>query len=66
MERRAILEALELPTVARVLDSYADGPCLFEAVCRSGFEGMVAKRVDDSYCPGRRGRREYLPFGATG
>jgi bifunctional non-homologous end joining protein LigD len=54
VERRAILDALELPRVARVLDSYNDGPCLFEAVCRSGFEGVVAKRQSDPYRPGRR------------
>jgi ATP-dependent DNA ligase len=27
---------------------------LFEAVCRSGLEGVVAKRPDDPYRPGRR------------
>jgi bifunctional non-homologous end joining protein LigD len=56
-ERRTILDALELPTVARVLDSYDDGPCLFEAVCRSGFEGVVAKRLSDPYRSGRRRTR---------
>ncbi len=53
-DRRAILNALELPGVVRVLDSYDDGSCLFEAVCRSGFEGVVAKRLSDPYRPGRR------------
>ena len=52
-ERRTILEALELPRVVRVLDSYENGLCLFEAVCRSGFEGVVAKRLSDPYRPGR-------------
>jgi hypothetical protein len=47
VERRAILEALEFPRVARVLDSYEDGACRFEAVCRSGLEGVVAKPLDD-------------------
>jgi bifunctional non-homologous end joining protein LigD len=54
LERRAILEALELPSITRVLDSYNDGPSLFEAVCRSSFEGVVAKRLADPYRPGRR------------
>lgn len=53
-ERRTILEALELPRAARVLDSYDDGPCLFEAVCRSGLGGVVAKRLSDPSRPGRR------------
>jgi ATP-dependent DNA ligase len=40
---------------------------LFEAVCRSGFEGVVAKRLSDPYRPGRRDwvktkNREYWRF----
>ncbi len=52
-ERRTILEALELPRAARVVDSYDDGACLFEAVCRSGLEGVFAKRLSNPYRPGR-------------
>jgi len=54
LERRTILTDLELPGVARVVDCYPDGCCLLEAVCRSGLEGVVAKRLSDPYRPGRR------------
>jgi len=55
-ERRTILEELELPRVARVVDCYPDGACLFEAVCRSG-----SRALSPSDCPTRTG-----PDGVTG
>ena len=30
------------------------GRAFFEAVCREGLEGIVAKRLDSRYRPGRR------------
>lgn len=33
---------------------FEDGPSLFAAVCRQGLEGIVAKRRDSFYFPGKR------------
>jgi bifunctional non-homologous end joining protein LigD len=53
-ERRRLLEDLSLPKVAHVPDTYDDGAALFEAVCRRGLEGVVAKRRSERYRPGER------------
>ena len=53
-ERRAILEELDLGRHAEVMGAFDDGVGLFDAVCRHGLEGIVAKRVDEPYRPGER------------
>jgi bifunctional non-homologous end joining protein LigD len=55
-ERRARLEALSLGGPAwRVPARHGgDGPALLEATRRQGLEGVVAKRQDSRYEPGRR------------
>lgn len=50
--RRALLSELDLD----VPSSYDDGPSLFEATLSLGLEGVVAKRTDGRYLPGRRSR----------
>jgi bifunctional non-homologous end joining protein LigD len=55
-DRRAVLEALELPSpLCLVGDAFDDGRALFLAVCDRGLEGVVAKRRGAIYRPGRRG-----------
>lgn len=55
-ERRATLERLELSGVAgvRLSPIYDNGPALFSATAERGLEGVVAKRRDSPYRPGRR------------
>lgn len=55
-ERRATLERLDLPAVSTMSLSpgYTDGPALLAATLQRGMEGVVAKRRDGSYRPGRR------------
>jgi bifunctional non-homologous end joining protein LigD len=55
-ERRATLERLDLATVPRVRLSpvYDDGAALLAATAAQGLEGVVAKRRDSVYRPGRR------------
>lgn len=55
-ERRATLERLGLDTVAHVQLSpvYDDGRALLTATAERGLEGVVAKRRDSVYRPGRR------------
>jgi len=55
-ERRARLEELLDPAVERVRLSPAfdDGPALLAAAAAQGLEGVVAKRADAPYRPGRR------------
>ncbi len=54
-ERRARLEALGLSGPAwRVPAAHADGAALLQATARQGLEGVVAKRRDSRYEPGRR------------
>ena len=36
-------------------ETFEDGPALFDAVCRFGLEGVVAKRLSSRYRPGERG-----------
>jgi bifunctional non-homologous end joining protein LigD len=55
-ERRATLERLDtaaVPTVA-LSPTYTDGQALFDATAQRGIEGVVAKRSDGLYRPGRR------------
>jgi bifunctional non-homologous end joining protein LigD len=55
-ERRATLERLGLDGVPHVQLSpvYDDGPALLTATEEQGLEGVVAKRRDSVYRPGRR------------
>jgi bifunctional non-homologous end joining protein LigD len=55
-ERRERLEELLDPTVetVRVSPAFADGPALLAAAEAQGLEGVVAKRADAPYRPGRR------------
>lgn len=54
-ERRAALEAIELPGPAvTVTPSHADGDALFAFAEEHGLEGIVAKRLDSVYRPGKR------------
>jgi len=55
-ERRAILEGLGLNGPAwATTPSHEDGEALWEATCRLGMEGVVAKKRSGHYLPGRRG-----------
>ena len=57
VERRASLEALELGGAAwRVPAAHpGEGKALLAATAEQGLEGVVAKRLDSRYEPGRRG-----------
>jgi bifunctional non-homologous end joining protein LigD len=57
-DRRRLLDALadDLPPGIDVATVYEDGPDLLAAVTRQGLEGVMAKRVDAPYLPGRRSR----------
>jgi bifunctional non-homologous end joining protein LigD len=55
-ERRARLEALEVGVDGvSVPAAYDDGEALLELVAARGIEGVVAKRHDSRYLPGKRG-----------
>ena len=55
-DRRNLLESLadDLPPEVQLASTFADGQALFEAAARQGMEGVIAKRVDSSYRPGKR------------
>jgi bifunctional non-homologous end joining protein LigD len=54
-ERRALLEALELPSPIVVPEpTPTHGTVLFDAVRDQGLEGIVGKRLGSFYVPGRR------------
>lgn len=55
-ERRGTLERLDLAAVPALALSptYTDGRALFEVTGRRGMEGVIAKRRDGRYRPGRR------------
>ncbi|MBN9795904.1 non-homologous end-joining DNA ligase [Pseudonocardia alni] len=55
-ERRATLERLDLSATPHVETSplYPDGAALLEVTASRGLEGVVAKREDSRYRPGRR------------
>ncbi|HEX5510730.1 MAG TPA: non-homologous end-joining DNA ligase [Actinomycetales bacterium] len=55
-ERRATLERLDLPTSVQLSPVFTDGDALLAATRDQGVEGVVAKRVDSLYYPGRRSR----------
>ena len=56
LERRATLERLELEGPAWSTSvGFEDGHALFDAVCRHGLEGVVAKRHDSRYGSNERG-----------
>lgn len=53
--RRAVLEGIELPSPFVLSDQVVgEGTALFEAVVEHDLEGVVAKRLDSTYQPGRR------------
>lgn len=58
-ERRRRLEAILDPRsrVVRLSEVFDDGEALLEAVTAQGLEGIVAKRLDSRYEPGKRGRQ---------
>ena len=55
-ERRRLLEDVLDPTsdTVRLSPAFEDGPALLEAASVQGLEGVVAKRADAPYRPGRR------------
>jgi bifunctional non-homologous end joining protein LigD len=55
-ERRRLLEELVDPSsdVVRVSPAFEDGPALLKAAEDQGLEGVIAKRADAPYRPGRR------------
>jgi bifunctional non-homologous end joining protein LigD len=55
-ERRAALVRLPLrPPTSVVAETFTDGAALFNAVCRLGLEGVVAKRLSSRYRTNQRG-----------
>mgnify|MGYP000103045039 CR=1 FL=1 len=57
-ERRERLEALldRRNATVRLSDAFDDGRALFDAAAAQGLEGVVSKRADSRYEPGRRSR----------
>lgn len=54
-DRRALLESLEVPGPRAIASPvYPDGEALVRATREQGLEGVVSKRVDSGYEPGRR------------
>ena len=54
-DRRAVLEQLVEPASGwRLSPVHDDGAVLLEAVVEQGLEGLVSKRLDSAYLPGRR------------
>ena len=53
-ERRALLESLELVGRFSTPLNHIDGTALYDSTRRQGLEGVVAKRLDGTYEPGRR------------
>ena len=56
MDRRSVLESVLKSTAGIQLGSYVDaeGKALFELTKKKGMEGIVAKRKDSIYRPGKR------------
>jgi bifunctional non-homologous end joining protein LigD len=53
-DRKALLQQLGLPAPLRFSEHLAqDGSVMFEHACRLGLEGIVSKRIDLPYRPGR-------------
>jgi bifunctional non-homologous end joining protein LigD len=61
VERRKRLESLldRRSKTVRVSETFEDGQALYEAAKNEGLEGVVAKREDSRYLPGKR-TREWL------
>jgi len=54
-ERRRYLSQCLLPSpLVQLVHAWEDGPGLHAAALANGFEGVVGKRLDSSYQPGRR------------
>jgi len=54
-ERRRYLAQCLLPSpLVRLVNGWEDGAALLEASLANGFEGVVGKRLDSTYHPGRR------------
>jgi bifunctional non-homologous end joining protein LigD len=76
-ERRDELDALldRRNRTVRLSEAFEDGPALMEAAREQGLEGVIAKRLDSRYQPGRRtrdwlkvkthGRQEFIIAGYT-
>ena len=76
-ERHKRLEALidRRNKVVQLSEAFEDGQALYEAAKRQGFEGIVAKKADSRYLPGKRsrdwlkikthGRQEFVIAGYT-
>ena len=76
-QRRKRLEKLldRRNETVRLSEAFEDGRALYEAAREQGLEGVIAKRADSSYQPGRRtrewlkvkthGRQEFLIAGYT-
>jgi bifunctional non-homologous end joining protein LigD len=56
VSRRTTLQELRLDGPSwTTSETFEDGPALFDAVCRFGLEGVVAKRLSSRYRAGERG-----------
>jgi bifunctional non-homologous end joining protein LigD len=66
-ERRERLEQLldKRNRTVRISEGFEDGEALYEAAKKQGLEGVVSKRKDSVYTPGRRGR-EWLKVKTQG
>jgi bifunctional non-homologous end joining protein LigD len=76
-ERRERLEALldRRSTAVRLSETFEDGTALYRAAANEGLEGVIAKRADSRYLPGKRtrdwlkvkthGRQEFVIAGYT-
>lgn len=60
LERKAMLQSI-VPEhdIIKVSESFEDGIALFEAVKQMGLEGIVAKKKDSTYTPGKKGNSWY-------
>jgi bifunctional non-homologous end joining protein LigD len=67
VERRSRLEGLldRRNRTVRLSEAFDDGPQLLEAATEQELEGVIAKRVDSRYQPGRRSR-DWLKVKTTG
>jgi bifunctional non-homologous end joining protein LigD len=55
VSRRTALQELRLDGPGwTTSETFGDGPALFDAVCKLGLEGVVAKRLSSRYRPGHR------------
>lgn len=52
--REWLADVVKRDTCYRVSEAVEDGPAFFEAVKQIGLEGVMAKRRDSAYLPGRR------------